>query len=103
MKYLFAGLLCLSGLGPALAEGPTLKEARQRWLRGNYEEARAKYQLLAKEPRYRAAAAVGISQTWQSRGEYDRALAAVEAALKDIPGYPGLLARQAELFYLRGR
>jgi tetratricopeptide (TPR) repeat protein len=80
-----------------------LAEARQRWLRGNYEEARAKYQVLLKDARSESAAAVGLSRCWQSEGEYDKALAAVDAALKDHPQDGALLARQAELFYLRGR
>ena len=36
-------------------------------------------------------------------GEYDKALDVVEAALKDAPRGSRLLARQAELLYLRGR
>jgi tetratricopeptide (TPR) repeat protein len=95
--------LVLVGLCPVRAAGPTLAEARQRWLRGNYEEARAKYETLLKGPKSRAAAAVGLSRCWQAEGEYDKAQAAVEAALNDLPKSADLLARQAELFYLRGR
>src|SRR6185437_7359624 len=36
-------------------------------------------------------------------GEYDKALSAIESALKDDPKHAGLLARQAELLYQRGQ
>ena len=41
--------LCIGGLllawgHPGVAAGPTLAEARQRWLHGNYAEARALYE-----------------------------------------------------------
>ncbi len=104
MRYLPACLLLLVGLAPlAAADAPTLKEARQRWLHGNYAEARARYQELLKDAKLRAPAAIGLSRTWESQGEYDKALVAVEDALKAAPRDADLLARQAELFYLRGR
>lgn len=82
--------------------GDGVKEARQRLLRGNYAEARELYAALAKEAQHKATAAVGISRAWQAQGEYERALQAVEVALKDGP-HTDLLARQAELLYFRGR
>src|SRR5207244_10580545 len=87
----------------ALAEGPSLQSARQRWLRGNYEEARAQFETLAKDPKQRAAATVGLSRTWQSQGDYDKALAVLDEALKEQPKNVDLLARRGEVLYLRGR
>ena len=39
----------------------------------------------------------------QAQGEYDKAQQAIDAQLKDTPKNADLLARQAELFHLRGR
>jgi tetratricopeptide (TPR) repeat protein len=103
MKSLFACLLVL-GLGaPTLADDAKLAEARQRWLRGNYEEARALYEGLAKDSKHLPAAALGLSQTWQSQGEYDKALEVVDTALKASSQNANLYARRAELLFLRGR
>jgi tetratricopeptide (TPR) repeat protein len=102
MKYVCSGLVFLLGVVPAPA-APTLKAARTRWLRGNYAEAREQYRILLKQPKTRAAAAVGLSRAWESEGEYDKALAVVETALKALPDHAGLLARKAEVLYLRGR
>ncbi len=96
-------LLVLALTGPAVADGTKLAEARQRWLHGNYTEARALYEALAKDAKLRDAAALGISKTWQSQGEYDKALAAIEEALKASPKNAALHARRAELLHLRGR
>src|ERR1043166_3872338 len=99
MKYLYACLFLLS-VGVAAADGPSLPSARQRWLRGNYDEARGQYEELAKNPAHRVAATVGLSQTWQSQGEYDKALAVLDTALRDLPKETNILARRAELLYL---
>src|SRR2546421_8347026 len=74
-------LLVAAGTGRVRAAEPvTPAEARERWLRGNCEEARADYEALAKDPTHKAAAAVGLSRVLQSQGQYEQALAAVEAA-----------------------
>ena len=80
MKYLCSCLFVLSAVVAAPADGPSLQSARQRWLRGNYDEARAQYDVLAKDTKQRAAAVGGISRTWQSQGDYDKALAVVDEA-----------------------
>src|SRR5262249_32294416 len=85
------------------ADNPGLKEARPRWLHGNYEEARELYQAASKDPQFQEGAIIGVSRTWESQGEYDKALAAVDAAIKEQPKSADLLARRAELLYLRGR
>jgi tetratricopeptide (TPR) repeat protein len=90
-------------LPPPRGTDPGLQEARRRWLRGNNEEARALYEKLAKDARLRPLAAIGLSKTWESQGDYDKALAVVEAALKDTPADIDLRARQAEVLYERGR
>ena len=58
---------------------------------------------LLKDDKTRVEAAIGVSRCLQSEGEYDQALETVETALKDRTKEARLLARQAELLYLRGR
>ena len=72
-------------------------------LRGNYAEARDLFEELAKQPQHRASATLGIGRAWQSEGQYDKALAAVDSALKDLPASADLLAGRAEILYSRGR
>jgi tetratricopeptide (TPR) repeat protein len=103
MKLLCAWSLLLFAAGWARAAEPTLNEARHLWLRGNYEEARALYEKLAKDAKSASAAAVGLSRTWQSQGEYEKALAVVTAALAGQAKDADLQARHAELLYLLGR
>lgn len=103
MKSSAAWLLILCAASSALADGPSLANARQRWLRGNYAEARDQFDALAKDAKTRSAAVVGVSRTWQSEGDYDKALSVVDAALADSAKDAALLARRAELLYLRGK
>jgi tetratricopeptide (TPR) repeat protein len=100
-KHLTACLLLCAA--SAVQAAPSLKDARQRWLKGNYEEAQSQYEELAKNPKLRSPATIGLSRALASQGEYDKALAVVEKALKDLPKDANLLARQAEVLYLRGR
>src|SRR5207249_2090198 len=86
MRCRLVAVLVVCSFAPlARAEGPTPKEARQRWLKGNYEEARALYEALANDPKQKALAAIGLSRVHQSLGEYDKALAVVDAAIQDHP------------------
>src|SRR5207247_4488400 len=79
-------IFLLSASSPSvLGDSGGLKEARQRWLHGNYEEARELYQAAAKEPKQYEAAIIGVSQTWESQGEYDKALEAIDGAIKEHP------------------
>jgi tetratricopeptide (TPR) repeat protein len=98
-----ACLLVFAAAAHAADEPATLASARERWLRGNYDEARAQYEALAKDPKQRAAATVGLSKAHQSKGDYDAALRVVDEALKDDARDAGLLARRAELLHFRGR
>jgi tetratricopeptide (TPR) repeat protein len=97
-------LLALAGLERSAAADPSpLAEARERWLRGNYEEARADYGALAKDPKNKVAAAIGLSRVFQSQGQYDQALSAIDSALAGSADDATLLARKSDLLYLRGR
>src|SRR5579859_5717166 len=89
---------------PAVVFGadPDLKEAQTRLLHGNFDEAKAAYETLLKGEKSPPAAAIGLSRVHQSVGEYDQALAVIEAALKKTPSNADLLARQAEVLFLRG-
>jgi tetratricopeptide (TPR) repeat protein len=99
-RHLCALLLTLSF--PALAAAD-LKSARERYLRGNTDEAIAQYEELLKDAKQKSAAAVGLSRCYEAQGEYDKALATVDDALKADAKHLDLLARRAELLYLRGR
>ncbi len=83
-------------------DGP-LAEARQRWLRGNYDEARAGYEKLLDDEKLRGPAAIGIARTYQSVGDDAKAIAAVEEALKKDAKTPDLLATRADLLFTLGR
>src|SRR5262249_60001640 len=100
---LVAVLIVCCAAPVARAEAPTFKEARQRWLKGNYDEARTQYEALAKEPKQKSAAAIGLSRVHQSEGTYDKALAVIEDALRTDSKNADLIARQAELLQLTGR
>src|SRR5262245_29782222 len=102
MRPLAGATLLVLSLAAALPAA-SLQEARLRWLKGNYEEAQEEYEKLARDDRLLAPATVGLSRALQSQGEYDKALAAVESALKGKPKDADLLARRAELLHLRGR
>jgi tetratricopeptide (TPR) repeat protein len=102
-KHICACLFVLCSTVLVFADAPTLKEARRYWLKGSYEEARDQYQELAKDPKNKIAAAIGLSRVDQSQGKYDAALATVETALKDNGKNADLLARRGELLHFMGR
>jgi tetratricopeptide (TPR) repeat protein len=103
MKHLWVLLLVVIAAGGARADADSLKQARERLLRGNYAEARELYSALAKEPKFQVAAALGLSRAFESEGEYDKALEAVEQALAKSPADTDLMARRAQLHHVRGR
>src|SRR5262245_20384109 len=86
----------------AFAAEPDLKQARTRLLHGNYDEAKAAFEALLKGEKPPPAAAIGLSRTHQSVGEYDQALTVIESALAKSPDNPDLLARQAEILFFSG-
>src|SRR5579883_1261239 len=83
-------------------KGP-LSEARQRLLRGNYAEARAAYEKFLADQQLGPAAAAGVARAWRAEGEYDKARAALDAAVKAFPDQPDLLAARGDLLYSLGR
>ncbi|HVK17323.1 MAG TPA: tetratricopeptide repeat protein [Fimbriiglobus sp.] len=102
-------LVALVFATPAFAQpkkwsaGP-LAEPRQRLLKGNYEEARAAFEEVAKkDEKLRPACAIGISQTYRQVGEVEKALAVLTDAQKATPEHPDLLAARADLLYEMGR
>src|SRR6266481_2695004 len=101
MCNVIVGMLVLLVNLVGWADAPGLKEARERWLRGNYAEAKSLYEKLAKEPAARVPATIGLSKSLQSQGEYNKALEVVDEALKAGPQVD-FLARRAEIMYLRG-
>jgi tetratricopeptide (TPR) repeat protein len=103
MKSPLTLLLLLAIVPVSAAAEPNLPEARQRWLHGNYEEARALYEALAKEDKNAEAASIGLSLAWQSQGEYEKALAVLDKALTKLPKSCPLHALRAQLLYFRGR
>lgn len=82
--------------------GP-LGEARVRLLHGNYAEARAGFEPLLADDATRPAAAIGIGKAWCGEGEYDQALAVVDAALAKSPHSADLHAYRGDLLFDRGR
>src|SRR5271166_5277526 len=96
-RVLLLACLLLLGLASSASSAPSLKDARERWLRGNLGEARTQYQALLANPATRSAAAVGLSRVQQSHGDYDDALATIDTALKDLAKDAGLHARRSEL------
>src|SRR3954471_17163226 len=102
MKHVCALLLIILTTATAHA-GATLKDARKSLLRGDYVEARELYEAVAKDPKSRVPAVIGISKALESQGHYDKALDVIDVALKSTPKDGDLLGRRAELLYLRGR
>jgi len=103
MKNLGAILLIFFSPFALQAGAPTLKEARERLLRGNYAEARELFANLAKDAKNKVAASIGLSRAHESEGQYDQALAVIDVALKEAPQNADLLARRAEILHVRGR
>jgi len=102
MKNLGAALLIFFSPFALQAGAPTFKDARERLLRGNYAEARELFANLAKDAKNKVAASIGLSRAHESQGQYDEALAVINAARKDAPQNADLLARRAEILHMRG-
>jgi len=110
-------LACLFSVGclvtPAFAVKPAepkkwtagpLAEARQRLLHGNFEEARAAYEDLAKkDEKLKAQAAIGISETYRQVGDSTKALEILNEAIKAADKDLDLLAARSDLLYDLGR
>lgn len=79
------------------ADEKALKEARELWLRGEYRAAQRRFDALVGP-----AAAIGSSRCLESLGEHDAAQTKIKDAVEKTPKDYRLLARKAELHYLRG-
>src|SRR6476661_8183375 len=97
LAFLFLALPCLAFADDEpktpkakKPEGP-VAEARQRWLRGNYDEARAAYEKLLEDEKLRGPAAIGVARSWQSVGDDAKALGVIDAAHKKDDKDPNLL------------
>src|SRR5688572_29167603 len=101
MKH-FAALGWLALAASFAPAGDSLKVARRALLRGNYAEARETYEALLKNPKMSVAATLGISRAHQGEGQYEKALSVVDQALSASAKNADLLARRAEVLYLRG-
>ena len=91
-----------------VAQGDEIDAARVLWQKGKYAEAQEAFgkafqSIKAPTPDQRSRAALGIADCAISQGELDQAAAGLEAALKDLPEHAGLLAKQADLQFLRGQ
>ncbi|REK24405.1 MAG: hypothetical protein DWQ45_04185 [Planctomycetota bacterium] len=103
---LFASLLAAESTAGDANLADRIAEARQHLQSGRYAEAIEAYQELDSAddttPDQRAAIAVARSQALEQTGESEQALSVVEDAVEQTPDSPPLLARLAEIQYLRG-
>jgi tetratricopeptide (TPR) repeat protein len=101
MRRLILLVLLLFWAAPAPAQTPAV--ARAALQKGNYAEAEELYEELAKQPKFAVPAALGLSRALEAQGNYDGALAAIEAGLKSDAAHADLHGRRAELLFERGR
>lgn len=81
-----------------------LAEARKRLFAGNFEEAREAFQeATKKDAKLAPLAAIGTAQTFREVGEFEKALDALNSAVKATPENPDVLAARADLLYELGR
>ena len=91
-------VIALLYIAPLLHADDKAAEARLRWLKGNYAEARELYRELAGP-----AAACGVARTHVSEGDFDKALKILDEALVKSEDDPDLLAAKADLLYQTGQ
>ncbi len=116
MRFLVVGIGLFLGAGSVLraqevpaSEQPIspLATATEHRLRGRYEEGTEAYEALLKTPDLsdtdRIAVWLGQSRVHEETGRWEEAEETITAALSAQPKSPALLARQAELCFLRGR
>ena len=87
--------------------GADLQSAGRLLQTGKTEAAIEAFRAIADadstEPAEYRAAVLGLSRAYQDRGLWDQALEVAEQGLSRVPQDPSLLARLAELEFLRGR
>lgn len=91
------------GVQPPAKKDDPLREARQRLRRGNYAEARAGFEELAKDAQFAPQAAGGLAAAWRAEGEHSKALAVLDDAIKAAPENPDPRAHRADLLYSLGK
>ncbi len=103
MRTLLAALIVILSAETLRAqpkvEYPALK---QRLQRGNFAEALAGYEELAKTEKP-PVAFIGIAACYRAQGQNTKALDALDSGLKALPDHPDLLAQRADLFYSLGK
>jgi len=90
-------------MSAAPLDAQTPASARIALQKGNYAEAEELYEEIAKQPKFAAVAALGLSRAQEAQGNYDGSLAAIDAGLKRDAADADLLGRRAELLFERGR
>jgi tetratricopeptide (TPR) repeat protein len=92
-----------AGVQPPEKKADPFAEPHKRLQRGNYAEARAGFEALAKDAKLAPRAAVGIAAAWRAEGEAGQALAVLDDAIKAAPDDPEPLAHRADLLYSLGK
>lgn len=100
-------LLVFAAVAPAQPKkwsaGP-FAEARQRLQKGNFDEARAAFEAVAKKDAKLAPdAAIGIAAAHRAVGDADKALNTLTDALKSAADHPNLLAARSDLYFEVGK
>ena len=99
--FLLAGT-CLTGPPFLFAQQSRLQQAADLFQKGQYEEARARYEKLAGQSNFAVQANLGLARVLQETGEYARAEQACRKALALAPNHPDALSRLGELLWLTG-
>jgi tetratricopeptide (TPR) repeat protein len=99
--------LALFALGLTLAactvaRGDALGDARKLLRTGKYAEAVEAFRAIEGDEATEARAAAGLADALASQGEYGQAIEALGKAVEAQPANPDLLARLADLEYVRG-
>ncbi|MBX7105738.1 MAG: tetratricopeptide repeat protein [Gemmataceae bacterium] len=94
------GVLLVLFFVPSAVSAQTVADARTRWLKGNYDEAREAF-LLRLNSEDRVPAAIGLSRVEEDTGNPDAARSVIDKALSSGAS-PDLWARKAELLYRMG-
>lgn len=100
LVLLFATVSALPAADDAAA---ILAQARTHLAKGRYEEALETFHRAAAAKADAVAVAIGESQARQAIGAWEEAEKTIDGALAGAPAEPRLLARRAELHFLRGR
>ena len=103
LSLLIAGVSHCQAPAKTPAKSTPLSEARQRWQRGNFDEARAAFEKLLADKEAGVPAAIGLARTHLETGDAAKARQALEAATKLHPDNNELKAWIANLDYDLGK